>query len=334
MMFMFAKLFKIPRKWQIFILIFVACVSTASYYFYESYYYPSTDDAYANANIVYVSSQVQGQVAMVNVIDHQNVKAGDVLFTLVTQPFTDAYQQAQAQLKVVQQQLLADQDSIKVAQAALSQSQANLLLNQKESQRILKLVKQGYASADQGDQAVANLQSSRAQVQSNVASLAQSRQNLLVQQAQVQVAKANVATAQTNLGYTTVRASVSGIIGNINLRPGAVVSPGVNLFAVVDTSGYWIDANFKETQLQRLHVGQSADVVFDMYPGVAFHGTVQSLSVGSGDVFSLLPAENASGNWVKVTQRFVVRIQIPRSQLQAQYPIRVGATASVTVDTK
>lgn len=324
-----------PKKWLAFGGVAIVSVVGVLIYLYESYYYPSTDDAYANANVVYISAQVQGQVDKVMVIDHQTVKANDLLFTLDKTPFIAAYHQAEAQLKSNQQQVLVDQAAIKVAQANLAESQANEVLAAQQAKRILALVKQGYASKEQGDENIANLKAMQAQVQSNKAAILQAQQNLTVQKAQVTAAEANLKTAATNLTYTEVYTPVDGIVANITLRPGAIVTPGINLFAVIDTAAqsYWVDANFKETQLKRIRPGQEADVVFDMYPGVTFHGVVQSISGGSGAAFALLPAENATGNWVKVTQRFPVRVIIPPEQLKADYPIRVGATALVTVDT-
>lgn len=329
------KTLKIPKKWLAFTGVALVCVVGVAIYLYESYYYPSTDDAYANANVVYISAQVQGQVDKVFVIDHQMVAAHDLLFTLDKTPFIAAYNQASAELNSNQQQVLVDRAAIKVARANLAESQANEVLAAQQERRIIALVKLGYASKDQGDQAVAQLKAMQAQVQSNQESVVQAERNLAVEQAQVKAAAANLKTAATNLTYTEVYAPVSGIISSITLRPGAVVTPGINLFAVIDTGDqhYWVNANFKETQLERIHPGESADVVFDMYPNITFHGVVQSISGGSGEAFALLPAENATGNWVKVTQRFPVRIEIPTSQLRPEYPIRVGATATVTVNT-
>ena len=151
---------------------------------------------------------------------------------------------------------------------------------------------------------------------------------------QVTVAYAALLDAQLNVERTTVRAPTSGTIVNFTLRPGAMVNAGDNLFAIVDMARPWVTANYKETDLAHIQVGQRAVITLDMYPQHPFAGTVAQISHGSGSSFSLLPAENATGNWVKVTQRFPVKMWIDPSSLSADYPLRVGATATVRVLSK
>ncbi len=326
----------LTRKKLIPLLVIITAIALGTlYYFYENYYYPSTDDAYVNANIPYIASQINGKVVTVNVLNHQAVKAGTVLFTIDPTPFQDALDQAQGQYLVAQQQYKADQAAIQVAMANLASSQASLVLNEKNTKRMLELVKVGYASTQDGDQAIANLKSAQANLDGNLASLAEAKENLLTQESQIKVSKANLNTAQLNLSYTVVKAPVDGIVSDLSLRPGMVVTAGNNLFALVNSaSEYWVDTNYKETQLERIKAGQSAKIQLDMYPGVTFDGYVQSISAADGTTFSLLPAENATGNWVKITQRFIVKVMIPHTALQDQYPLRVGASAEVTVNTK
>ena len=328
--------FKINRQ-KLFILsgVIAAIALGTAYYFYENYYYPSTDDAYVSANIPYIASQINGQVATVDVLDHQAVKKGTVLFTIDPTPFQDSLDQAQGQYLVAQQQYKADQEAIKVAEANLASAQANLVLNQKNTQRMLQLVKAGYASAQDGDQSIANLKSAQASLDGDIASLSEAKENLLTQASQIKVAEANLNTAKLNLSYTVVTAPVDGIVSDLTLRPGMVVTAGNNLFAMVNSvSEYWVNANYKETQLERIKPGQPATIQLDLYPGIVFKGIVESISAADGTTFSLLPAENATGNWVKITQRFIVKIIIPHSALQEQHPLRVGASAEVSVDTQ
>ncbi len=323
------------KKLATLILIISLIVLGSGYYFYDNYYYPSTDDAYVNANIPYIATQINGQIATVNVLNHQAVKRNTVLFTIDPTPFQNALDQAQAQYLVAQQQYKADQEAIKVAEANLASAQANLILNQKNSARMQDLVKDGYASAQDGDQSTANLKAAQASLDGDIASLAEAQENLLTQASQIKVSEANLNTAKLNLSYTVVTAPVDGIVSDLSLRPGMVVTAGNNLFAMVNSvSEYWVDANYKETQLQRIKPGQDVTIQLDLYPGVNFKGIVQSISAADGTTFSLLPAENASGNWVKITQRFIVKIIIPHSTQQDQYPLRVGASAEVTVNTR
>lgn len=326
---------KFGKKGKIFLLGLIALIAMGvSIYMYYSHYYPSTNDAYVNGNIVYIAPQVDGQINQVAITDHQAVKAGDLLFTIDQAPFIADLSQAKANLQVEQAQLIADEDQVKVSEANLVQAKSQLTLTSKQTKRTLDLLKPGYVSQNDADQAVANLQSAQANVSGDQASLVQAKQNLITQQSQIKAAEAKVATSQLNLSYTTVRAPVAGIVANLTLRPGMVVSNNQDLFAIVDQDGFWVDTNFEETKLERIRVGQKADVTLDMYPGVTFQGVVESISAANGATFSLLPPENATGNWVKVTQRFPVRVMIPDSDLTEKHPLRVGSSAKVVIDTK
>jgi membrane fusion protein (multidrug efflux system) len=147
--------------------------------------------------------------------------------------------------------------------------------------------------------------------------------------AAVQVATAAVDQAQLDLTRTHVVSPSGGVVANFSLQPGSTVTPGVPLFVVISDQEYWVDANFKETELKEIRAGQSVTIKSDVYPDHVFHGHVVSLSGGSGTAFSLLPAQNATGNWVKVTQRVPVRIKV--DDPDPARPLRIGTTASVKV---
>lgn len=196
------------------------------------------------------------------------------------------------------------------ATAALAAQQAELLLAEQNATRILHLVKLGQQPKAAGDQAQSQLDSAKAQLAGDEALLAQ---------------------AQLDLEHTQVRAPSAGIISQFLLRPGNNVVANMTLFMLVEQSHFWIDANFKETQIAHIKSGQPVKIVLDMFPHKTFSGIVDAVSSASGTVFSLLPPENASGNWVKVTQRFPVKILI--QQTDPAYPFRAGATATVTIDT-
>jgi membrane fusion protein (multidrug efflux system) len=144
-------------------------------------------------------------------------------------------------------------------------------------------------------------------------------------------AQAAVEQARAALEAATVKAPIDGVVGSVTVRPGAIVRAGVPLFPIVDESKWWVDANFKETDLTRIHPGQKATVSVDMYPGREFTGVVEALSPASTTAFSLLPSQNASGNWIKLTQRFPVRVSLTLNRDDP--PMRLGASANVTVDT-
>ncbi|MEO8401586.1 MAG: HlyD family secretion protein [Gammaproteobacteria bacterium] len=194
--------------------------------------------------------------------------------------------------------------------ATLAAQQAAFVLAEQNAARILRLVKSGQESKATGDQTQSQLDSARAELAADQAQLAQ---------------------AKLNLEHTRVVAPSSGVVTQFLLRPGNNVVASSTLFMIVEQSDFWIDANFKETQVAYVKPGQSVKIVLDMFPKHTFHGVVDAVSSASGSVFSLLPPENASGNWVKVTQRFPVKIIIKNAD--STYPLRAGATATATIDT-
>ncbi|MDF2530044.1 MAG: emrA [Gammaproteobacteria bacterium] len=202
------------------------------------------------------------------------------------------------------------QTAVAKAQAQLAIDQANLVDTQLTTNRTLALVRQKLFSQQQGDDAKAKLESA---------------------QAQVQLDQANLAQAKLNLGYTQVYASTDGWITNMNLRAGNIVTQDQAVFTLISSNQFWVDANYEETDLQSIKPGQTAKVLIDMYPKHPFKGVVDSISGGTGSAFSLLPPENATGNWVKVTQRVPVKILIVNPD--PNYPLHIGTTASVTIDT-
>lgn len=291
--------------------------------------YPSTDDAYVGANIVSVAPQVSGQVAEVKVREGQRVKAGEVLFTLNAAPFRNARIQAEATLAVLNNGEGPAQQQAAAASAAVTSAQEALAAAKAQHDRDAALLNRGSVAAAVEQNSRAAMAQARAGVDQAQAALAAAQAQLSDRNNQIAAAQAQLATADLNLSYATVTAPADGIIANINLRQGAAVTAFQPLFALVETADWWVDANFKETDLPRIKPGQPATIAVDMMPGTTMTGVVETISPGSGATFALLPAQNASGNWVKVTQRFAVRIK-----LDAPAPdLRVGGSATVTVDT-
>jgi len=200
------------------------------------------------------------------------------------------------------------QVAVDQAKAKLVMSQAQQVFAQNTAARTMTLVKKQNMSAQEGDNAENNLQAAIAQVALDTANLKQAELNLL---------------------YTVIRAPSDGWVTNVTLRVGDVVTQNQPLFALISNNEFWLDANFKETDLQYISPGQHADVYVDMYPGHKFTGIVESISGGSGSAFSLLPPENATGNWVKVTQRVPVRIQI--IDTDTTFPLRIGTSGTTTI---
>lgn len=303
-------------------------------YIQHRYRYPTTDDAYVQAHVVNVASEVSGPITAVNVRNNQAVKKGQTLFVIDDRPFQAQLAKAKARLTMANQTVAAAADAIKEGASEVTRMKANLEVTRKQAQRILQLVKKEQASIAAGDNIKGQLASAQAAYQAAKNKLAKIKANLgelSKENAQIRNALADLNNAQLDLDHTHVRASEDGVLANLTLRPGTMVQAGIPLFQLIESAQWWIDANYKETQLQRIHPGQAATITLDMYPNHPFTGTVESISHGSGAAFALLPTENASGNWVKVVQRFTVKV--PFNAAHAPSPLRVGASSTVSIDT-
>ncbi|MCF9195529.1 HlyD family secretion protein, partial [Vibrio parahaemolyticus] len=232
----------------------------------------------------------------------------------------------------VQQHDVADKQ-VTEAVAGLDAARSNLTEAQVEYKRTDSLVKRKLASDQDLDTAknkLANAQASLEQARATVEKAIANRGEEGAEAAVVQQAAAQLAQAELNLSYTDITSPVDGIAGEINTHVGSVVSVGQTLFPVILKDSYWVRANFKETDLTHIKPGMHADVVIDMYPDVVWKATVEQLSPASGTSFSLMPPENATGNWVKIKQRFPVRLAL---EVPADAPqLRVGASSEVIID--
>ncbi|HET9122510.1 MAG TPA: HlyD family secretion protein [Acidiferrobacteraceae bacterium] len=293
--------------------------------------FDSTDDAYVGADVVRIAAQVNGPVTTVWVHQNQPVAAGARLFRIDPAPYALKVRSARARLAEAEGALATAQAQRRAVQAALAQSRVGWHNAQQELARTETLARVHYLSAQALEHARAQAAAAKArlrlaQAQARAAALALSPSGI---PARVQAAQAALKLALLERSYTTVRAPAAGVVSALTLRPGSYVTAGSPLFALIEQNQFWVDANFKETDLAQLRVGQPARISVDMYPDVTFRGVVQSLGGAAGTAFSLLPPENATGNWVKVTQRVPVRIRILRPR--ARYPLRIGTSASVTV---
>ncbi|RFC63025.1 HlyD family secretion protein [Fulvimarina endophytica] len=319
------------------ILVLVAIIGAGLVVYWEyERLYPSTDDARIAANVITISPQVGGPVVEVLVSENQRVTQGEILFSIDPAPYEAALSEARANLQTAIQSSGASDAQVSVANASINQAQAALNDAESELARQRQLFDRGdiaQAALDQAqsnrDQAAAQLASAQANAQAALAT----RGPTDADPAAVQAAQAKVNLAQLDLDHTLVRAPATGFISNLTLRPGAVVGADQSLFSLVDDSRWWVDANFKETDLSRIRPGQPVNVSIDMYPNVNLKGTVETLSAGSGSSFSLLPAQNASGNYVKIVQRFPVRIALEERPADPVHQLRVGASVEASVDT-
>lgn len=321
---------------KILFLLFCAIGFGAMYWSWQySDSHPSTEDAYVRAKILSVAPQVQGQVISVEAKDFQVVNKGDLLLKIDSRPYLLAVKQAKAAYQLaVQQHDVADKQ-VTEAVAGLDAARSNLTEAQLEYKRTNSLVKRKLASDQDLDTAknkLANAQASLEQARATVEKAIANRGEEGAEAAVVQQAAAQLAQAELNLSYTDITSPVDGIAGEINTHTGSVVGIGQTLFPVIVKDSYWVRANFKETDLTHIKAGMHAEVVIDMYPDVVWDAKVEELSPASGTSFSLMPPENATGNWVKIKQRFPVRLtlEVPEGAPQ----LRVGASSEVTVDLK
>lgn len=296
----------------------------------------STDNAYVKGDIVSVAGEVTGKIVSVNVAENQMVKKGDVLFTIDPATFTTAVSQADAQIAQAQANITALQADVGANAADLAGARDDLALAQANYARAKALMDRGFNTRANMDAASHAVASARDKLASIEAEVAKARAQLATGPAvpgvnpAVAAARAAKAEAELNLSRTVVRAPADGRVSQTGrLLVGAMVFPGVPMVSIMQAGSARVDANFKETQLDHMKPGQQAEVTLDAYPGLKLKGHVESIGVGTGSEFSLLPAQNATGNWVKITQRVPVRIAIDSRPSQ---PLIAGLSADVTVD--
>ncbi|AXK81812.1 HlyD family secretion protein [Pseudolabrys taiwanensis] len=284
-------------------------------------HFESTDDAFIDVHSVQVSAQVAGAIVDVPVIDNQLVTAGTPLLRIDQRDYRASLAQAQAQREQAQANVgnldaQIDAQNAKIAQAKtdVTQAQAALTFSQEEFNRYQSLLKTGAGTEQRAQQANSDLTQKRAALTSAEANQTAAEKQLAVLQAQrtsavaqVDAANAQVEQAQVALERTVVTASVDGHVTNLSAIKGAYAQPGQIFMAIVPRN-VWVTANYKETQLGDMRVGQPVDVTVDAYPGRTFKAHVDSIQAGSGTAFSLLPPQNATGNYVKVVQRVPVKI--------------------------
>jgi len=294
----------------------------------------STENAYINADVVSVAAQVSGRVIAVHIKDNQHVHKGDALFDIDPEPFAIALERAKADLALARQSARQDNAEVAAARALVMQAESDLGNARSTYARDKELVAQHFLSQQALDDAQTRVQALQASLEQTRAKLtkALSAPAKPEERGDVLRAQAAIDQAKLDLDHTHVTAAQDGQISNLSLTEGSLVGVGVPLFALIADNSFHIDANYKETELVGIHPGQDVDIRIDMYPGQPFKGTVESLSGGTGTAFSLLPPQNATGNWVKIAQRVPVRIKF--APTDAEHPLRIGATATVSVQLK
>ncbi len=330
------------RRWPRLILMFVvplAVVIGGGWWYLTSGRYVSTDDAYGQADVLNVAPSIAGHVVEVDVHDNQYVKAGQVLFRIDDSIYLANRDRAKAALRSARLQVETMRATYRERQSELQTAQDTLNYSQREYNRQAGLLATHTVSQSQFDQArhafdVAKSQVSSAQEQvaAALAGLGGNADIPTNQHPMVEQAQAQLDLAEIDIDNTVVRAPENGTVTLVNKLPlGTYLTPAMPTFALVGTDNVWVEANYKETDLTHMKVGQKATVDIDAYPDITFDAHVQSLSPGTGSEFSVLPAQNATGNWVKVVQRLPVRLVIDNPD--PNRPLRAGMSVNVTVDT-
>jgi membrane fusion protein, multidrug efflux system len=325
----------------------LAVIAFGTYWMKSGRYLQSTDDAYVRADISVVTPRVGGEIMLVHVTDNQSVRKGDVLVEIDPRDYAAKLANAQAAVASAQAAIAANTQQLKLQQATIAEAQANLTSAQAEQakaqsdwERTQQLVNDGVATTQRLDNARASLRSGTAGVARNEAALRASTQQIAALnadgdrlQAQLKAQQAVVELARIDLDATTLRAPIDGMVGDLAARLGERISPGERLLSLVPLQAVYVEANFKETQLTRMEAGQPVSLKVDAYPGRSLLGHIDSLSPASGAEFSLLPPQNATGNFTKIVQRVPVKIALDAGE-PLRGKLRPGMSVVATVDTR
>ena len=360
---------KSKRKKNLFLFtLIVLAIAAVTLWLYVTQwrYQVSTEDAYVSGNQVQINAQISGTVTAIGVNDTDMVKAGQTLVALDQADNGLALETAKAQLRTAIRQYKTQTATIQQADVNISQAQTAmnevqsqiesakiaLLAAQSDYQRRAALMASQAVSQEEVQHAADTVKKAQAQLDAAVAKQATARSAVVTAQAQrnvtianlgkndvlsqpaVQTAMANIQTAWLNLNRTQIVAPIDGQIAKRGVQLGQKISAGTPLMVIVPLHDLWVDANFKESQIKDIHLGQAVNLTSDIYgKEIIYHGKVIGLSAGTGSAFSVLPAQNATGNWIKVTQRLPVRIALDSKELQ-QHPLRVGLSMHAELDSR
>jgi membrane fusion protein (multidrug efflux system) len=307
----------------------------------------STDDAYVGADTTTLAAKIPGYIAAIDVANNQHVRAGDVIariddgdYQLALDAARDKAMTQRATIERIGQQIAAQQAAVSQAEAQLASAQAGATRAQLEFNRQQALATRDFASRQTLEQAQANRDQANAGVDSAQAQLQSAAANVEVLKSQQEEATrtlkefdTSLAKAKRDLSFTVIRAPFDGVIGNRAMQSGDYVQPGQRLASLIPLESVYVDANFKETQIANLRPGQTVRIAVDALPNRSFEGSVVSFAPASGSVFSLLPPDNATGNFTKIVQRVAVRLHVP-AEVAREEVLRPGMSVVVSVDTK
>lgn len=322
------------------IVIPVIAIAIGGYFYLIGGRYVATENAYVKADILMISSDVEGRVTEVLVEDHQRVNKGDLLFRIDSAPIEIAIARAEAEMGMVETEIETMRAEYLEAESALGEIDARIAFLTRQVERQQKLRRRGITSHDALDKAVSDLAVER---EKRLAAQQKMRRLLTALGGDLDIAPQDhpmfkekqtmLRDAKLNLDRSAVYAPTAGIITNMKLQKGEYLESGKAAFSLISTGEPWVEANLKETDLTNLRVGQKATIVVDAYPDAEIEAEVESISPATGAEFAVLPPQNATGNWVKVVQRLPVKLKIvdPHSE---ETPLRAGMTVSVRIDTK
>jgi len=318
------------------VVLLLAAIAWGLWYYFDGRWYENTDDAYVNGNVVQLTPQIAGTVISIGADDGDRVHAGDVLIKLDRSNADVALAGAKADLASTVRKVRGLYSSVSGAQADVAARKTAVDKARADYKRRVALARSGAISAEELSHASDALTTAESALiaaqQQYQTSKVLVDDTVVASHPDVQAAAARLRAAFLDDLRTTLVAPVDGYVAKRSVQLGQRVQPGAPLMAVVPLNGVWVDANFKETQLTDMRIGQPVEIESDVYGGdVKYKGKVQSLGVGTGSAFSLLPAQNASGNWIKIVQRVLVRIALDPQELAAN-PLRVGLSMHARID--
>ena len=300
-------------------------------FFVHGHYYPNTPDAYVHAYTVTVAPYVAGYIKNIHIQPNQFVRKGELIYEIDPYPLQLISNKKQNELAASKKFLKSMQEELRKAEYDFNNKKAARWIQDLNKKRYTFLLEKDVVALEKQQELEASAIEADANVTRADAEINRIKARIEEQRATIKAKFNELNTANLNLNYSRYYAPFDGYISNkFSIRSGQYVKPGQALFQLVDNSQWWVDANYKESQIHRIQPGMKATIKLDMYPGKTFKGEVINISAGSGAYYSLLPPQNATGNWVKVPQRFPVRIKLEQSY---KHPLRAGSTAFSTVNT-